>query len=373
MKEEIEVLDLESDITVVDNKDDNKKKRKNNKKKSSKKKTTKKDKNKINGYTKFLIVVDVFAVVCFFLAYGPISFFRDMLVTSALTTMSHHYLAYVLYSEEQVQEIVDNNVVVETGEVTDTSSIKVSQVEDTGVYESIYEEEILKRDEGNELYKIVKLKGSKYEGYMVVIYDPSRVSLVSANKLSTGGETVLEMAKRSEAQVAINGGGFIRKGVYTTPGGNVISNSKIVHSNGKQGRIIGFNNDNVLVLARYTAKEAINAGIRDGMEFGPFLIVNGKSANIKGNGGYGIHPRTAIGQRQDGIVLFVVIDGRNSRSVGAKMSDLIDIFTRYKAYNAANLDGGGSTTLVVNNKIKNDPSATNSIGQRYVANGWIVK
>ena len=54
--------------------------------------------------------------------------------------------------------------------------------------------------------------------------------------------------------------------------------------------------------------DAIKAGMEDAVEFGPFLIVNGNAAEIKGNGGWGIAPRTVLAQRKDGIVLFVVID-----------------------------------------------------------------
>ena len=63
-------------------------------------------------------------------------------------------------------------------------------------------------------------------------------------------------------------------------------------------------------------------GIRDAVEFGPFLIINGKSSFVRGNGGLGIAPRTAIGQRKDGIALFLVINGRLANSIGADMEDL---------------------------------------------------
>ena len=64
------------------------------------------------------------------------------------------------------------------------------------------------------------------------------------------------------------------------------------------------NKENKLVLGKFTKEQAVSMGIRDAVEFGPFLIVNGKSSFVKGNGGWGIAPRTAIGQRSDGIVLF---------------------------------------------------------------------
>ena len=103
------------------------------------------------------------ALICFFLAYGPYSYFRELLVTTAMTTMSHKYLAYILYSEETVKEILDKNKIVESGESTDTSAINTELAEDTGVYESIYEEQILKRDEAGYVLE-VQVGQTVYEG-----------------------------------------------------------------------------------------------------------------------------------------------------------------------------------------------------------------
>ena len=122
-----------------------------------------------------------------------------------------------------------------------------------------------------------------------------------------------------------------------------------------------------------SANEALANGIRDAIEFGPFLIVNGKRSFVKGNGGWGIAPRSAIGQRQDGIVLFLVINGRIPSSIGADMIDLCDVLENYGAYNAANLDGGSSSELVINQEIVNTPVAGGSNGLRDMPTFWVVK
>ena len=112
----------------------------------------------------------------------------------------------------------------------------------------------------------------------------------------------------------------------------------------------------------------------DAVEFGPFLVVNGKSAITKGNGGGGVSSRTVIAQRKDGIVLFFIIDGRQpGYSIGISLSEMTELLTRYKAYNAANLDGGASTTLVINNKLANKPCGIGGTGERRIPNAWIVK
>ena len=187
------------------------------------------------------------------------------------------------------------------------------------------------------------------------------------------------MAKDNNAIIAMNAGGFYDPDWNSNgavPHGTVISNGKVVSDYidaNMGGGFIGFDKDNKLVLGKYTKDEAVKMGIRDAVEFGPFLIINGKSAFVKGNGGWGIAPRTAIGQRKDGIVLFLVINGRLATSLGADMGDLTEIMENYGAVNAANLDGGSSSELVINHKIINTPVAGGKDGLRDMSTFWIVK
>ena len=139
------------------------------------------------------------------------------------------------------------------------------------------------------------------------------------------------------------------------------------------GGYIGFTKENKLILGNMNKEEALKMGYRDAIEFGPYLIVNGKRSFIKGNGGWGIAPRSAIGQRKDGIVLFLVINGRLASSIGADMVDLTDIMSDYGAYNAANLDGGSSSEFVIKQKIVNTPVAGGEQGLRNMPTFWVVK
>ena len=137
--------------------------------------------------------------------------------------------------------------------------------------------------------------------------------------------------------------------------------------------LLGFNNDNKLVLTKESPSSAIANGMRDAVDFGPFLIVNGKASFVKGNGGWGYAPRSAIGQRADGIVLLLVIDGRQVSSAGADMGDLVDIFQRYGAVNAANLDGGTSSSMTLNGEFITKPMNGNFVSKtRPVPDAWIV-
>ncbi len=310
-----------------------------------------------------------------FLFYGPWDGFRNFWITSAMTTMNHQYLATWLYSDETIQKVLANNQIVEIDEVSDSNSIKIRKYSAKTIYKNEYEKAVLTRDSGNDLYKVIPVSGTSYQGFLVAVYDPSRISVATTKYLGKYGESITTVAKRENAIIAMNAGGFYDPDWNSNgalPHGTVISNGKVV-SDYEDARVGGgficFTKENKLILGKMTKEEAL----RDAVEFGPYLIVNGKSSFIKGNGGWGIAPRTAIGQRKDGIVLMLVINGRIPSSIGADLVDLTEIMENYGAYNAANLDGGSSSELVINQKIVNTPVAGGVDGLRDMPTFWIVK
>lgn len=314
-----------------------------------------------------------------FLFYGPWDGFRNFWITSAMTTMNHQYLATLLYSDETIQKVLANNQIVEIDEVSDSNSIKIRKYSAKTIYKNEYEKAVLTKDPGNDLYKVIPVSGTSYQGYLVAVYDPSRISVATTKYLGKYGESITTVAKRENAIIAMNAGGFYDPDWNSNgalPHGTVISNGKVV-SDYEDARVGGgficFTKENKLILGKMTKEEALAKGCRDAVEFGPYLIVNGKSSFIKGNGGWGIAPRTAIGQRKDGIVLMLVINGRIPSSIGADLVDLTEIMENYGAYNAANLDGGSSSELVINQKIVNTPVAGGVNGLRDMPTFWIVK
>ena len=314
-----------------------------------------------------------------FLFYGPWDGFRNFWITSAMTTMNHQYLATWLYSDETIQKVLANNQIVEIDEVSDSDSIKIRKYSAKTIYKNEYEKAVLTRDPGNDLYKVIPVSGTSYQGFLVAVYDPSRISVATTKYLGKYGESITTVAKRENAIIAMNAGGFYDPDWNSNgalPHGTVISNGKVV-SDYEDARVGGgficFTKENKLILGKMTKEEALAKGCRDAVEFGPYLIVNGKSSFIKGNGGWGIAPRTAIGQRKDGIVLMLVINGRIPSSIGADLVDLTEIMENYGAYNAANLDGGSSSELVINQKIVNTPVAGGVNGLRDMPTFWIVK
>ena len=99
-----------------------------------------------------------------------------------------------------------------------------------------------------------------------------------------------------------------------------------------------------------------------------------KKSFIKGNGGWGQAPRTAIGQRKDGIILMLVVDSNYNRTKGADMGDMTDIMVKYGAINASNLDGGTSSVMVVNGKLISHPIDSSLKNEtRPVATAFVVR
>ena len=319
-----------------------------------------------------IIILDILVVIGFFLTYGPITYFRNLLVNTAMKTMSHQYFAYIFYTEKMVQDVLASNYFVTVDEDVKLDDI-VIDTKPKKTFKDKYEEELLTRNPGNEDYKILDITIGNSKGYVVAIYDPSKVKLITMQSFgSKYGEQVSTMCRRNGGLVCINGGGF--QDPYGTgsgiPMGYVIKDGKIIWRDSyERGNLIGFTNDNKLLLINATGEEALEKGMRDGLEFGPFLIVNGKSMKIVGDP-WGTSPRVAIAQRKDGVVLFLVIDGENYTN-GGSLKDMIEVLERYGAYNAANLDGGHSTSLVVNGTLYNNPpSVAKKQGGRYVVTGW---
>ncbi len=300
------------------------------------------------------------AVLALFFLYGPINFFRELLITSAMTTLSHQYYATTFYSDETIQAVMDKNKVINPTATTDTNSI-------------------IKQEKENEII-VRKISGSTYNGFVMEISDPSWVRLGIPENFGTKGQKIPLLIRDYGAIAGINAGGFGDANGWGNGGraiGLVVVDGQVVQEPSiyaEKVNVIGFNEDDVLVLGSYDVDEWEDLNLRDACEFDPFLIINGEPTEIRGNGGWGVAPRTAIAQRKDGTVLFVVIDGRSITSAGATMKQLQEVLIEEEAYNAANLDGGSSTVLYYTEKggVMNNPSGSDEDGMRFLPNAWLV-
>ena len=202
-------------------------------------------------------------------------------------------------------------------------------------------------DEDGDGIIIEPVKGEGYSGYMMVVLDPSRVIMGSVPSSFGGrGYTVAQMVEQFDAVAGINAGGFEDpegKGNGSIPNTMVVYEGKVYYeSKGVQDGFVGIDSDNILHVGRLTSKDIQEKKIQYGVCFGPVLVSNGEPCDV---GSSGVNPRTAIGQRSDGAILMLVIDGRQVISLGATYQDMVDIFMEYGAVNACNLDGGSSSLM----------------------------
>lgn len=301
----------------------------------------------------FTLLFSGLAILIIF--YSPFTYLKELYVTTAMTTMSHQYLAKIFVSDDEIKRIMEKNKIDDS-----MSKSKENDINTLGYSDKI---------------ELIPIQDSKFKGFLMIIHNPARVSIGTTTKLGTRGMKVLDIVQKYNAVAGINAGGFSDEGGHGTggtPEGIIIENYKIMYKQGlKTYSVIGFDSRNVLILGKYSMKEIEKLNLRDAVSFKPFIIVNGESTIKSGNGGWGVGPRTIIGQRKDGAVLFLVIDGRQVTSLGATLKDASDIMLEYGAYNAANLDGGASTTLVYNNTIQNSPCSR--YGPRSVPSAFIVK
>jgi exopolysaccharide biosynthesis protein len=189
------------------------------------------------------------------------------------------------------------------------------------------------------------------------IKDPSAVYLaVSSEKFSInvpGGRLLTQLAKEG-ALAAINAGAFNDDGssgthVGALPIGMVISEGRMLWDDGRSyNGFVGMTRDNRLYVSDSINRERVEElNIRDGCCFGPVLIKDGvpnekvHAYSVSDN----INSRTAIGQRADGSVIFLCIDGRQCGSIGATFDELLKIMVELECVNACALDGGASTIM----------------------------
>ena len=209
------------------------------------------------------------------------------------------------------------------------------------------------------------LSGATYNAHVMVVRDPSKVFMGRSTETystSIPGKRLNEVMAEADDSIiaAVNAGAFNDDGtannyVGSVPAGIVYSEGKFI-CNQYRGNIpiaetgggfVGFNDNDVLVVAKsMTEAEAEALNIRDGCEFGPPLIINGEVNQEAYNKASGLNPRSAIGQREDGAVIFVCIDGRQAGSPGGTYRDVTDIMIEYGAVNACNLDGGSSSIMM---------------------------
>lgn len=322
---------------------------------------------KVSGKTliMFLLFEFIFTACTFpfLLLYGPFNNAKSTYVGAAMTSMTHQYLATWFLSEEKINKILGNNSTEATDETTNASEINIPKVKDDTI----------------EFYELAD--NPKFTGYYLVVKDPTRVKVGHTTKLNEEGQTTSQIAENYNAVAAVNGGAFVDQsstsqwtGNGGIPSGIVMSGGEVVHNDlgeGNKTELLAIDKQGVMIVGKYSIDDLKERKIQEALSFGPTLVVNGKMTPMSGDGGWGIAPRTAIGQRQDGAIILLVIDGRGVGSLGATLKETQEIMYQLGAVNAMNLDGGKSTTLYYDGEVRNTPS--NSMGERAIPTAIIVK
>ena len=280
---------------------------------------------------------------------GPSPHLRDQFVPSVMESSAGGVLARMILSDEEIDAILNSNKTQGFDEITDTTLVNAMAAEQKKNAED-NAAAVNELDPDGDGIEVHDVSGPMYHGKMLVIYDPSRIMVATIDNYNHNGAglTLKQLIDKYGGVGGINGGQYEDTngmGIGGWPEGIVISEGKLrMGSKGGTYEVYGLTNDNVLVVGRMTAQKALDIGVRDAVSFGPALIVNGVAAKYSGAGG-GLNPRTAIGQREDGAILLLVIEGRKTSSMGATMADLIKVMQDYGAVNAANLDGGMSSAM----------------------------
>lgn len=277
------------------------------------------------------------------LANGPSETARSKAVMSAMQASAVKWLPGLFLPDEVVDKIVADSKVV----VTDVRPI--TDVSGTDTPAAVTEDRWEKAIDGM-IYENVN--GKTFKGYVLLIKDPSRVSVGISDESFSYASRIFEIADKYGAIAAINGGEFPDNGVQTgaNPIGLTYSGGRCVWDDGLRRTFIGFTSENKLYVGEGTTREQADAaGVRDAVAFqtGNTLITNdGENVTYYyADSNTGVAQRTAIGQLADGTVMFLVTDGRTASSMGATKNDIIDTFAEYGAVTAGLLDGGSSTML----------------------------
>lgn len=309
------------------------------------------------GVTLLAIIVAFFGATAV-VSFGPSDQARGLFVTTVMETSAAKFLAQMYFSNEEIAAIRQQNAVIEAELETDDTVLQ-PVTPDPETPDLVIED----------------VTGATFKGKMMIVKDPKRIFVGTLPAYDgSDGLTLDDLVKTHGAVAGINAGGFEDEqgfGNGGTPIGYVIHDGELKFgSRGTTGTVVGFDQNGKLIVGNMSAAKALEKGVKEAVTFGPVLVANGEAAPVAGTGG-GLNPRTAIGQRADGAVLLLVIDGRQSHSLGASYKDCRDVMLAYGAVNAANLDGGSSTLMIHEGEHVN--YCASLYGSRFLPTAFLVR
>lgn len=316
------------------------------------------------GMVLLAIVGVVYVVLC-----GPSESAQELLTRSLKETSAIGFIPDLYLSKERVAEIMSYRDTEVVTQETDTSLVTISAIKRASDPEDGTTDGA---DEGKDI-EIFGITGAAYRGVMMIVKDPKRVFVGTPPSYGGYGMTLERLVERYDAIGGVNGGGYEDAGGRGTggiPQGIVIADGVLTWgSPGTRCCISGFDENGLLHVGYMSGQEALNRKIKWACSFGPPLVVNGEGVD-NGNRS-GVNPRTAVGQRADGAILLLVVDGRQVTSLGATHEDLTNIMLEYGAVNASNLDGGSSTQMIYRDETLNVNTSVK--GARMLPTAILVK
>lgn len=323
-------------------------------------------------YYSLVCLLTLFMMGTFFLFFTDTGEdLREWAAGTLLTTQHDYWAPYTFLPKEKLDELkqqIQHPVIVNSDAAVSARPEIPAAVPSPEKPRELIEIEEISVDKGSYSFK----------GKLMYISDPNRVHLVVTDRKDKRGDLLDEFTKKHNALGIVNASGFYDPDGYgkgKQAFGVVVHDGKILQSyDPKSGETaLGITYDGKMVTGNYSAQQLINMGVRDAMSFRPQLIVNGKNLFAdRPAKSWGIQPRTAVGQKADGTIVFLVIDGRQpGHSIGASMKDVADLLEERGVVTAMAMDGGSSSMMLYNGEAITKTSCPYYRG-RYLPNAWAV-
>ncbi|MGQ3479250.1 phosphodiester glycosidase family protein [Paenibacillus sp. TY11] len=216
--------------------------------------------------------------------------------------------------------------------------------------------------------ELFKVNPGIYHGYAmkVKLKDPTAMKMSLGSDKLGGSETTMRAVLRHGAIAGINAGGFADGDGKRYPLSTTVLNGHYLtgfQSSFKDLSFVGLSNDGKLIGGKFYSQGALDSlKPAFGATFVPVLLQRGQKMPIpdKWKVSPKRAPRTVIGNYKDDQLLIIVVDGYNeSGGSGATLEEVQGKMYNLGVQDAYNLDGGGSSSLILNGRIVNKPSDGN--------------
>ncbi|MBQ6773456.1 MAG: phosphodiester glycosidase family protein [Synergistaceae bacterium] len=201
--------------------------------------------------------------------------------------------------------------------------------------------------------------------WVMLTIDPTywKIMPITAGNGGRNLWTLSGIAQRNKARAAINAGFFgIVRGTQGFPIGSLKINGNVLSDPYDNRGALGWNDNDEAVFSVAGSEQIPNwLDMTNIIQAGPLLLDEGRYAVVDEGFDNALisvrHPRSAVGLTEGGEWVFMLVDGRNGmHSSGATISELAGLMKTYNIQYALNLDGGGSSEIIINGKIYNWPS-----------------